>query len=81
MGKVYLIISNIFYYNLQGKYIWPDGRTYDGMWFKNKMHGNGQFTWPNGCKYEGDYYNDKRDGYGVYDWLDYIIYFYKQKNE
>ena len=51
---------------LKGKYLWPDGRSYDGMWFRNKMQGKGKFKWPNGCFYEGDYNNDKREGYGLY---------------
>lgn len=53
-------------------YKWPDGRVYEGMWFRNKMHGVGKFTWPNGCKYEGDYNLDKREGYGIYEWLDFF---------
>lgn len=70
MGKVFLfkkINGTIFDYHL-GKYSWPDGRSYDGMWFRNKMHGKGKFVWPNGNVYEGDYQNDIREGSGSYTW-------------
>ena len=53
------MVSNIVPFLLQtrvvllGVYIWPDGRRYEGNYFKNKKSGHGIFYWPNGCKYEG----------------------------
>lgn len=38
-------------YQGQGKYVWPDGRTYEGAWEHNKMHGSGCFTDINGHRY------------------------------
>jgi hypothetical protein len=42
--------------------VWPDGKTYDGQWEKNKMHGFGILIWKDGKKYEGNFVNDKREG-------------------
>ena len=28
-----------------GKYIWIDGKQYDGEWMKNKMHGKGHLRY------------------------------------
>ena len=36
-----------------GKYIWPDGKMYEGQWEKNKMHGHGVLVWRDGKRYEG----------------------------
>ena len=69
MVKVFFFFSikqNI--HKFEGKYVWPDDRFYDGMWFRSKMHGKGKFSWPNGNLYEGDYNNDKREGMGTYIW-------------
>ena len=36
-----------------GKYIWPDGKTYEGEWQLNKMRGKGVLTMKDGTRYEG----------------------------
>jgi hypothetical protein len=36
-----------------GKYVWPDGKMYEGYWEKNKMHGQGILIWRDGKRYEG----------------------------
>lgn len=36
----------------KGRYVWPDGKTFEGQWEKNKMHGYGVLTWKDGKKYE-----------------------------
>ena len=35
-----------------GKYVWPDGKMYEGYWEKNKMHGQGILIWRDGKRYE-----------------------------
>lgn len=35
-------------YNGHGKYVWPDGRSYEGEWQDNKMHGTGTYIDLNG---------------------------------
>jgi len=37
----------------KGRYFWPDGKTYDGEWARNKMHGYGVLVWKDGKRYEG----------------------------
>jgi len=54
----------------KGYYKWADGRTYEGEWFENKMHGKGVFTWADGRKYDGEYKDDKKEGFGVMTWED-----------
>lgn len=34
----------------KGKYVWLDGRTYEGDFVNGKMEGYGIFKWPNGIK-------------------------------
>ena len=53
-------------------YSWPDGRKYNGEWFRNKMHGKGKITWVDGREYEGEYVDDKKHGYGIFKWLIYF---------
>jgi hypothetical protein len=38
-----------------GKYIWIDGRSYEGSWKNNNMHGHGIYAWKDGRRYEGLY--------------------------
>ncbi len=35
-------------YHGQGRYVWPDGRSYEGEWQHNKMHGTGTYIDING---------------------------------
>jgi hypothetical protein len=37
--------------NGKGKYIWPDGRTFDGEWKDNQMNGKGIYIWKDGRQY------------------------------
>jgi hypothetical protein len=37
--------------NGTGKYLWADGKTYEGEWIKNKMHGKGSLRWPDAKEY------------------------------
>lgn len=34
-----------------GKYIWTDGRIYEGDWLDNQMHGKGLYRWKDGRSY------------------------------
>ena len=45
-------------------YSWANGKTYEGQWKANKMHGVGVFTWLSGRVYHGDYKNDVKVGNG-----------------
>ena len=48
-----------------GFFIWPDGRIYEGEWFRNKKSGHGKYFWPNGQVYEGDFRDDQCNGVGT----------------
>lgn len=47
----------------QGKYVRPDGSTYEGYWENNLQNGFGRLTLTNGDVYEGDFRDGKMDGY------------------
>jgi len=49
-----------------GKYIWPNGRIYEGNYVFDKKHGYGMYKWPDGRKYEGNWNDGKQDGKGKY---------------
>ena len=36
-----------------GKYIWNDGRSYEGDYVQDKKEGYGLYKWPDGSTYEG----------------------------
>jgi hypothetical protein len=36
-----------------GKFIFADGKKYEGFYFNDKKHGYGVFSWLNGKRYEG----------------------------
>jgi len=46
----------------KGKYIWNDGREYDGEWKDSNMDGFGVYIWQDGRKYIGNYLKDKKHG-------------------
>ncbi|CAD8123180.1 unnamed protein product [Paramecium sonneborni] len=54
------------------KYVWSDGRQYEGEWLNGSMDGNGIMNWPDGRKYEGQYSNDKKHGQGVLGWRNLV---------
>lgn len=48
----------------QGKYIWPNGKKYEGQYKNDKKEGYGIYTWPDGRQYSGMWKNGKQDGVG-----------------
>ena len=53
------------YANGQGKYTYPNRKSYVGDWKNGKFHGKGSLTSPlDGCKFVGKFKNDKADGHG-----------------
>ena len=52
--------------NERGKYLWPDGRKYEGGYSQDKKHGFGIYTWNDGRKYEGFWLNGKQNGKAMY---------------
>ena len=46
--------------------IFPEGRTYEGDWRHDKMHGFGTITFPSGNTYTGEFNNDQKHGFGVF---------------
>lgn len=49
--KLKKIYTLNFIFSGKGKYIWPDGRYYEGDWKENKMNGKGEFVWKDGRRY------------------------------
>jgi len=54
----------------RGKYIYADGREYDGEWIGGYKQGNGIFKYANGDTYTGEFYQDLFEGYGVFTFAD-----------
>lgn len=53
----------------KGIFRWPDGKTYEGEYVKDKKQGKGTYKWPDGRVYEGGWHNGKQHGEGIYtDW-------------
>jgi hypothetical protein len=50
----------------KGKFVWNDGKWYDGEWVFGKKTGKGKYQWADGDWYDGQWLNDKRHGYGEY---------------
>ena len=50
----------------KGVYTWPDGRKYEGDYFKDKKHGFGIYTMNEGKQYEGQWKDGKMHGEGLY---------------
>merc|ERR1719420_782658 len=42
-----------------GKFVWADGRIYDGQWVKGQRHGKGFYINSKGEKRTGNWFNDK----------------------
>ena len=36
-----------------GKFIWKGDKVYEGMFYNDRIIGDGKMTWDNGRKYEG----------------------------
>lgn len=47
-----------------GKYRWPDGAEYAGLFINNAMQGSGEFKWVNGQFYSGEWLNNLMHGFG-----------------
>ena len=47
----------------RGKYIFPNGNTYEGQYEAGVRHGKGKFTYANGGVYSGGFENGKKHGF------------------
>ena len=54
-----------------GKFIWSNGKSYEGDFKMNMMNGDGRYVWPDGKVYIGEFEKDQRKGYGV---LRYFVF-------
>ena len=50
----------------EGKFKFSDGRSYNGEWKNNNIHGKGKFSWDKDIYYKGHYKNNMREGKGTY---------------
>jgi hypothetical protein len=48
----------------RGKFVWKDGKTYEGAYEAGKKQGRGVMVWPNGIRYEGEWHQGKQHGEG-----------------
>ena len=49
-----------------GKYLWNDGKCYEGQYQDDKKHGFGIYTWPDGRVYKGYWKLGKQNGLAEY---------------
>ena len=47
-----------------GRYVWYDGRIYEGNYRFNKKHGQGTYTYTDGSKYRGKWVDGEQNGEG-----------------
>lgn len=68
---------------LQGTFVWADGRKYEGEWKDGGYHGRGEYTHRDGSQYQvidvldiysylgkGEWKDNMRNGKGVFSWSD-----------
>ena len=48
-----------------GVQTWPDGKEYEGHYYKGKKHGQGKMTWASGISYDGNWVDGMQEGEGV----------------
>ena len=70
LWKVSKIYNNLdFYNNLihgKGKYIYPDGKIYEGNFQNGLKHGFGKISWNENKYFEGFWINNRQHGEGKY---------------
>lgn len=49
-----------------GRYVWNDGKSYEGQYLDDKKHGFGEYKLPDGRTYRGGYQEDKQHGLATY---------------
>jgi len=49
-----------------GRYVWADGKQYEGLYKDDKKHGYGIYKWPDGRKYIGFWKEGKQHGLAEY---------------
>ena len=49
-----------------GKYVWKDGKSYEGQFDSDQKHGYGIYTWPDGRIYRGYWRSGKQHGLAEY---------------
>jgi len=49
-----------------GKYVWNDGSSYEGVFKSGIITGQGTYRWANGNIYQGDFINAERSGMGTF---------------
>ena len=50
----------------EGRFEWPDGRTYTGAYIMDKKEGYGEMRWDDGRAYKGAWVGGRQDGPGTY---------------
>ena len=49
-----------------GKFTYPDGGVYEGLWKNDEKSGYGRRSFSNGFKYHGSFKNGMKDGKGIF---------------
>jgi hypothetical protein len=49
-----------------GKYVYPDGSTYEGEWRGGKAHGHGTLLYSTGDRYTGEWVATQKQGQGEF---------------
>ena len=62
--------GNARWHACQGRYLWPNGDSYNGEWLDDKRHGKGIDTYASGHRYTGEFADGQRHGQGTYTFPD-----------
>jgi len=58
----------------RGRYVYPDGSTYEGQWRAEQKHGRGVYRSVTGDVYEGEYAADEKAGRGTFRYAGGSVY-------
>jgi hypothetical protein len=64
-GETYWVMPTQLMFSGNAKFLWPDGRWYQGQWATGQPQGKGELQLPSGEHYIGDFQHGNRHGSGI----------------
>ena len=64
-GREVAVLPEDLEYTGSARFVWPDGRIYDGEWVAGEPHGEGVETRPDGGRYQGAWRDGRYHGHGT----------------